>query len=342
VTHGGRVRRRLARSLRVRLGLLMLALAVFPAVFAELLAADQPIVAYGPSGWTVLPAIVGPAAAAEGAPSRVAERYQDDLTLWPLVRAGPGTVCAEGPNRPPSWRHPLGTDSRGRDVTARLIYGARSALGVAALVLCLSLLLGGLLGAAAGYFGGFWDELLGRPVELIQAFPAVVVVAVARAIEPEATLWSLALALAAARWAEVARLVRAEVMRVCAEDFVVAARALGCSRRRLLGRHILPHAAGPVAVSLVFGVAAVVGLETAVSFVGLGSDGSWGVLIADGIAQQAPPAALLAALVAVAATVGAAALLADAMAEALDARLATTGRRFDASRGIVASLLGRG
>jgi peptide/nickel transport system permease protein len=326
MTHLGWIRRRLGRSLRVRAAVLVLGLVALPALFAEFVAADHPIVAIGPSGVAVLPAVVADDGSAPSA-APPAEHYQGALAWWPLVRSGPRTPTAAGPDAPASRAHPLGTDGAGRDVLARLVYGARRALGLTLAVLILSLVLGGLLGALAGYRGGAYDELLARPVEFIESFPSIVVVAVVRAIAPDLSLWSLVLAITAVRWAEIARLVREEIVRLNAEPFVDAARALGCKRRHIVVRHILPHAWGPLVVSLMFSVGAIVLLEVAVSFLGLGLEGSWGVLIAEGLTARSSLTASVWAALALALTVGAAHLLADAMSETLDARVATTRRR---------------
>lgn len=329
--HSAWIRRRLAHSFRVRLGGLMLALIVLPAVFAELVAADLPVLAVGASGVTVLPAIIEPDSYAGLTPRQIETLHAADTTIWPLVRHGPTTVSEAGPNAPASWSHPLGTDLGARDLLARLIYGGRLALGLAFVALALSLFFGVLLGGLAGYLGGFWDELLSRPIELINAFPTVIVVAIVRAIYPEETIWSLIFAVAAVRWAEVARLVRAEVVKLGAAEFVVAARAIGCTHRRILRRHILPHALRPVIVSLMFGVASVVLLEVAMSFLGLGLEGSWGTMIAEGLSVGAERSRWAGNLSmwgggALAATVAAAYLLADALGESIDARVATTSR----------------
>ncbi|HHH31510.1 MAG TPA: ABC transporter permease subunit, partial [Polyangiaceae bacterium] len=242
MTRGGLLRRWLGRSRRVRLGVLMLAVIVFPAIFAEIIAADAPVVAVGSSGVTVLPAVVPPAAYEGRDRDGITAYHEGDVAVWPLVRCGPASDCGDGAEADASFSHPLGTDAEGRDVLARVIYGARHALGLALAALLIATVLGVLLGALAGYVGGAWDEGLARPIELVQAFPAIVVVAVVRAIFPDETAWSLVLAVAAVRWAEVARLVRAEVVRVGAQPHVLAARALGCGHVRVLRRHIFPPA----------------------------------------------------------------------------------------------------
>lgn len=327
MTHFGWLRRRLRRSMRVRLSVLVLALIAMPALFAEFVAADHPIVAFGPEGVSLLPAIVGSQSERGASAAEIAERHAADVAWWPLIRSGPSSTATVGPHAPATWSHPLGTDRAGRDVAARLLYGIRRALGLTALVLVVSLLLGGFLGALAGFRGGVFDELLSRPVEFVQSFPSVVVVAVVRAIDPEGSIWSLVLAIAAVRWAEIARLVREEVARLSSENFVLAARALGCPRRRIVRRHIAPLALGPIVVSLMFSAASVVLLEVAVSFLGLGLPGSWGGLIAEGLESGASVLPALWAALALGLTVGAVHLLADALSETLDARVATTRRR---------------
>jgi peptide/nickel transport system permease protein len=322
--HAARLQKRLSRSKRVRIGALVLALFSLAGIFAELLAADAPVVAIGPGRTLAFPAIVSPESYRGLTRAEIEARHAGDFALWPLVHYGPETIAADGAHAPASWSHPLGTDMLGRDIFARLVHGTRAPLGVALLALSAALLFGVLLGAFAGYVGGFWDELVARPAELIETFPAIVVVAVVRAVEPDHPMWSLAIAVAAVRWAEIARLVRAEVIRFGASEFVEAARALGCGHLRVLWRHILPHALRPVIVTGFFAVPSVVLLEAAVSFLGFGVSGSWGVMLAEAASHgwRAP----LWAGIALAATVCATYMLADAVGEALDARVAATSR----------------
>ncbi|MEI8259743.1 MAG: ABC transporter permease [Deltaproteobacteria bacterium] len=177
------------------------------------------------------------------------------------------------------------------------------------------------MGGLAGYHRGFWNDRLVRLVETVDTFPAILVVALLRAIEREPSALSLVVAVALVRWAEVARLVRVEVLRASTEDYVLAARALGGSPFHIFRRHILPGAAGPVAVSAVFGLGTAVLLEAAVSFLGLGTpaaSASWGEILAEGARHPAELRLLLWPGAALLATVGAAFLLADALRDALD------------------------
>jgi peptide/nickel transport system permease protein len=261
----------------------------------------------------------------------ITAEHAGDFTVWPLTRAGPERVTEAGPAALPSPDHWLGTDGAGRDVLARLLHGIRRTLGITLLALCVALLFGLPVGALAGHSGGFWDELLSRPVELIQAFPALVAIAVARAVDPAGSPWVFGLAVAAVRWAEVARLVRGEVVRLAHEDFVVAARAIGCSGWRVFFRHMLPQALRPIGVSLMFGAVSLVLLEVAASFIGIGVDASWGALIADGLAGPSPALCTIAGAAALGVFATGVYLVADAADEALDARLAAR-RRLDDRR----------
>lgn len=328
MTHWRRARAALARSRRARIGLLALATIALAALFADLLAGDAPLLAWGPGGLRVLPGVVASDEYRGLDGAQIAERHARDAAIWPLFRSGPERPAAVGPEAPASWGHPLGTDLQGRDVLARVLHGSRQALGFGLLVVMASLALGGGLGALAGYRGGIWNELLARPVEIAQAFPQVVVVAVVRALAPDAGIVPLVVAVAAFRWADVARLVRAEVAALGEEDFVVAARALGCSRRRIVLRHMLPHLAPALGASATFSLGSLVLFEVAVSFLGLGPAGSWGTLLADGLLGRAPLQGAVAAGTLLALTVGSLQLIAEVLAAVADAR----GARLTASR----------
>ena len=276
---------RVLQSRRAAVGLSFLGVLALLGVFAELVAAPAPIIATGPL--EVLPAIMHHDRF-EGLPEPAAAAlYKDRATLWPIVRAGPTTPTSAGAHAAPSGEHPLGTDARGRDVLARLVYGARTALGLSLGAILLSIAFGTALGGLAGLRGGFWNNGLVRLVETVDTFPAIIVVVLVRAMERTPSGLSLVIAVAIVRWAEVARLVRAEVLRASSEGYVLAARALGASPIRIFYTHILRNAAGPILTSGVFGVAAVVLLEAAISFLAVGAptpDASWGETLAQGAA----------------------------------------------------------
>jgi len=289
-------------------------------------------VAIGAGRVDVFPIIVHPERYRGKTEAELVVLHEGHTALWPLVRSGPSTLSVAGPNAPSSRAHPLGTDAHGRDLLARLVYGARTALGVALGAVLLGMALGVGLGGLAGYYRGFWNDRLVRLVETVDTFPAIIVVALVRAIEREPSALSLVIAVAFVRWAEVARLVRAEVLRASTEDYVAAARALGCSPTRIFARHIMPNATAPVVTSSVFGVASTVLLEAAVSFLELGApiqSASWGETLAEGARDPARLRLVLLPGLALMATVGGSYLIADALRDAFDPR--TVRRRPDAA-----------
>jgi peptide/nickel transport system permease protein len=322
VTHHRIVWARMKRSRRALVAVVLLGLLALVAVFAELVASPAPIVAVGAGRVSLLPGVMRPAAYEGRTREEVELLVAGQHALWAPVRFGPETAT-EAPNASPSREHPLGTDALGRDLCARLVYGARTALGLSLAAVLAGMLLGVALGGLAGNDPGFWNDRLARLVETVDTFPAIIVVALVRAIEREPSALSLVLAVAFVRWAEVARLMRSEVAHAMAEDYVTAARAMGASPLRVFWRHILPNALGPVLVSSVFGVASVVLLEAAMSFLKMGAPSrvaSWGETLAEGAASPSRVALIVLPGALLMMTVGATYLLADALREAIDPR----------------------
>lgn len=325
MSHAAIVFRRFSASRRAVVGVSMLGVLVLVGVFAEVIAAPAPLFAKGPRGTEMLPAIVQADAFEQKTEEEVARLYDGSVAVWPLVRSGPRTRSAVGPFAKASRAHPLGTDEKGRDVLARLVYGARSALLLSLAALLVSTVLGVFLGGLSGIRGGASRDALVRLVETVDTFPAIIVVALVRAIEREPTALSLVIAVAFVRWAEVARLVHAETLRASTEDYAVAARALGASRARIFFRHVLPNALGPVTVSSVFGVASIVLLEVAISFLGMGvptEAASWGETLAEGARNPSELRLLVLPILFVFMTVSGSYLVAEALRDAMDPRSA--------------------
>ncbi|MEW5724404.1 MAG: ABC transporter permease [Thermodesulfobacteriota bacterium] len=182
---------------------------------------------------------------------------------------------------PPSRAHPCGTDNLGRDVLSRLVFGARISLKVGFVAVGLATLIGLVLGAAAGYYGGFVDAVIMRFVDLMLCFPAFfLILSVIALLEP--SIWNIMAVIGVTGWMGVARLVRAEFLTLKARDFVQAARAMGAGDARIIFRHILPNALAPVLVSATLGVAGAILTESALSFLGLGVQPptpSWGNIL---------------------------------------------------------------
>ncbi|PLY00213.1 MAG: peptide ABC transporter permease [Desulfuromonas sp.] len=185
---------------------------------------------------------------------------------------------------PPSLEHPLGTDILGRSVLVRLLYGARISLLVGFVAVGISTLIGIVLGALAGYYGGWIDSLIMRFVDVLLCFPTFfLILAVIAFLDP--SIWNIMIVIGLTSWMGVARLIRAEFLSLRRRDFVLAAEALGASDRRLIFRHILPNAMSPVLVSATLGVAGAILTESALSFLGIGVQPptpSWGNMLIAG------------------------------------------------------------
>ena len=184
----------------------------------------------------------------------------------------------------PSAEHWLGTDPLGRDVLSRIIYGAQVSLKVGFVAVGLATCIGLMVGALAGFYGGWVDLVLMRFVDLMLCFPSFfLILAVIAVLEP--SIWNIMVVIGLTGWMGVARLVRAEFLSLREREFVVAARALGASDRRLILRHLLPNALAPVMVSATLGVAGAILTESALSFLGLGVQPptpSWGNILTAG------------------------------------------------------------
>ncbi|MDR7555097.1 MAG: ABC transporter permease [Armatimonadota bacterium] len=183
-----------------------------------------------------------------------------------------------------SVRHPLGTDTLGRDLLSRMMYGGRFSLFVAGAAVALGGAVGTAAGLLAGYRGGLLDVVVMRLVDVQLAFPLVLlVIAVIAVVGPSLPVLVITLGLPA--WAHYARIVRGATLTVVARQYVEAARAVGCPEPRVLGRHVLPNLATPLVILTTFEMARLLLLESAVSFLGLGIQPptpSWGTMIADG------------------------------------------------------------
>jgi peptide/nickel transport system permease protein len=307
---------KLLRNRRGQIGALLLSLIAFFAIFAEWIASDVPLfVRYHGSSY-VLPAIIHPDRFRDLRADQIsASLGPDDLAIWPVFRMGPSTVTTSPPMSGPSPGHPLGTDAFGRDVFARLIHGTRTSLALGALVSLLSVLAGYALGSLAGTLGGIWDSLIERLVEIVGVFPAVVAIALVRALERRPSLLSLVVVIAAIKWAEIARLTRVLVLRLLAEDWAVAARAAGASPARIAFSHITPHLMAPLAISAAFAVASVALTETSLSFLDLGvpaTVASWGEMLGE-IRWGAGARIVLPPILALGSMLGALYMIADAI-----------------------------
>lgn len=184
----------------------------------------------------------------------------------------------------PSWAHPFGTDNFGRDVLSRVIWAYRVDMQIAILATSFALCIGVLVGGAVGYYGGLADVIFGRCVDAIITFPfLVLVIAIVSVMGPGLT--NMYIAITAVNWVYYARLTRAEIMAQKANDYAVAGKVMGYSDARIIFRHLMPNAIGPVLVYWMTDMALAILLGSSLGYLGLGAQpptAEWGVLIAEG------------------------------------------------------------
>jgi peptide/nickel transport system permease protein len=184
----------------------------------------------------------------------------------------------------PSRAHPLGTDSFGRDILSRMMAGTRVSFTVGVSVAVLSMVVGVTLGLVAGYFGGWLDSVISRFLDLLWAFPEIIL-AVGMVAVFGAGIKNIILAIAVAYLDDFARVVRAEVLRLREEDYSLAARSMGATHSRIMIRHILPNTMAPIIVQATFAVGLGILAESGLTFLGLGvnpSTPTWGLIINEG------------------------------------------------------------
>jgi ABC-type dipeptide/oligopeptide/nickel transport system permease subunit len=274
--------------------------------------------------------------------SRAADRLTSDKRAWfgggvivllivlaiaapVFARHDPFGVDLINSLQPPSGRHWFGTDVQGRDVWARLVYGARVSLSVGILSQGIALTLGVVLGLLAGYYGRWIEELVMRLADVTLAFPTLLLlIALVAALQPSLTVVFITIGVVG--WAGMARLVRGQVLVIRELEFVQAERALGANDIRILTLHVLPSVVAPVVIAATLGVAGAIMAESSLSFLGLGVQPptpSWGSMIADGRdlyqLRHAPWTSVFPGLAIGSAVLGFN-LLGDALRDALDPR----------------------
>ncbi len=205
--------------------------------------------------------------------------------LAPLISPyDPGAIDLQNVLAPPSGEHWFGTDPLGRDVLSRMIWGARISLKVGFVATGLAILIGMILGAVAGYYGGWVDAVIMRFVDIMLCFPAFfLILAVIAFLEP--SIWNIMIVIGLTGWMGVTRLVRADFISLRERDFVWAARAIGAGDARIIFLHILPNALASILVAATLGIAGAILTESALSFLGIGVQPptpSWGNILTAG------------------------------------------------------------
>lgn len=223
-----------------------------------------------------------------------------ESVTWPLIPYGldeddisykegkPALFASEEKksNKASPWNGPhwLGTDSIGRDVLCRMLWGGRVSLSVGIVAVSIYVTIGIVVGAVAGYFRGWADLLISRIIEIVICFPAFfLILTIVAFVGP--SIFNIMIIIGLTGWTGIARLIRGEFLRLVNQEFVLAGRALGYSPARLIFKHVLPNAMAPVLVSATFGVAGAILTESSLSFLGLGISAptpSWGGMLSSG------------------------------------------------------------
>ncbi|MBU0758838.1 MAG: ABC transporter permease [Candidatus Omnitrophica bacterium] len=201
-----------------------------------------------------------------------------------LAPYDPGMIDIDNILTSPSGEHLLGTDSLGRDLLSRMVYGTRISLLVGLIAVGISAFIGVILGSLAGYYGKWVDALIMRFVDVMLCFPTFfLILAVIALLEPG--IVNIMIIIGVTSWMGVARLIRAEILSLKERDFIYAEKAIGASDFRIITRHLIPNAMGPVLVSVTLGVAAAILVESSLSFLGIGVQPptpSWGNILSEG------------------------------------------------------------
>ena len=234
------------------------------------------------------------------------------------------TMSATLSKLPPSPEHPFGTDSLGRDVLVRVIYGARVSLVVGVLATAISTAIGLAMGALAAYYGGIWDVIIMRLADIFLAFPYILFVIAILAVAGPG-FQNVFIAIGILGWPSIARVFRSAILTVKENDYVDAARAMGASDLRIIARHIFPNSVASIVVYATMNVGGAILTEAALSYLGMGvtpPNPSWGIMIQDGqkyLATQ--PWLMIMPGLAILLTVLAFTLLGDGLRDALDVKM---------------------
>ena len=225
---------------------------------------------------------------------------------------------------PPSMEHPFGTDTLGRDVLCRVVYGARISLAVGLLATAISTVIGLVMGALAAYYGGIWDTIIMRLADIFLAFPyTLFVIAMLAVIGPG--IQNVFIDIGILGWPSIARVFRSAILSVKENDYVDAARAMGASDARIIARHIFPNSVASIIVYATMNIGGAILTESALSFLGMGvvpPDPSWGIMISDGETYLATqPWLMIMPGIAILTTVLAFTLLGDGLRDALDVKM---------------------
>jgi peptide/nickel transport system permease protein len=279
---------------------------ILVAILAPLIAGTKPIVCrykgtlYFPAMGYYVPSWENPVFAKDKFrrvyPKNLKEKDPESWAVWPLLYQDPYRRVRDGewegqPGNPtgdagkPSRYNLFGTNQSGVDVFAQMVHGTMVALLVGFVSEGIAAAIGITLGAVAGYFGGWIDSLISRLIEVVMCVPSLVLILALIAILDKVTIWHMMGIIGITGWTGIARLTRAEFLRLREAEFVTGARAIGVGHVSVIFRYILPNALAPILVPITFGIASAILIESSLSFLGFGApppNPSWGTLLSDG------------------------------------------------------------
>jgi len=204
--------------------------------------------------------------------------------LWPPIRYSESDEDLANTLSPPTGAHLLGTDGIGRDVLAGMIHGSRIALSIGFVSMSFSILIGVILGALAGFYGGWVDNIISRLIEVVLTLPTFFLIITVVAMVQQGSVWLIMVLIGITSWPTIARFTRGEFLRIRNMEFVSAAAALGFKNSRVILRHVLPNSLAPVLVTAAFGIAGAILIEASLSFLGFGVPPTvvtWGSVLND-------------------------------------------------------------
>ena len=227
-------------------------------------------------------------------------------------------------NSSPSWEHWFGTDNLGRDIFIRVLYGARISLAIGIVASLLNLFIGVIYGGIAGFFGGKIDRIMMNIVDILYSVPTLLYVILLMVILKPGLI-NIFIALGIGYWLQMARIVRGQILSMKEQEFILAARTIGVSKKRILFRHLLPNAMGAIIVTMTLAIPDAIFTEAFLSFIGLGVSApmaSWGVLASEGVNNlRAYPFQLFFPAVAISVTMLAFNFLGDGLRDVLDPKM---------------------
>lgn len=328
--------RRVRGNRRGMAGVIFIVMMLLIWLFSPLLATDQPVVCKYKGKW-YFPAVVeifqsrgtGPHWIKKAKPFNLpqfnakTELDAGDFAIWPLIPYGEREQTLDF-FAAPSAEHWLGTDELGRDIASRMIHGTAVSVKVGFVSMGLAAVIGIIVGAIAGYWGGWVDVIISRVIEIVICFPVFfLILAIMVWLEPN--IVNVMIVIGLTRWTSIARYARAEFMRIKTQDYIIAARCLGANHTRIMFRHILPNSLAPVLVSITFGIASAILVESGLSWLGFGvqaPDPSWGNILRTAYdSLRVAPYMVYPPCIAIFLAVLAYNLVGDALRDAIDPRL---------------------